>query len=60
MKLEKCPCGKNAIVVEYNHEFSIECPNEMCWRGPVKKSKSSAARTWNRSMAAVRKIKTLK
>ena len=55
MKPVKCKCGKPVKVdLGGTKQFSIFCPSETCWMGPVRKTERGAIAAWN---AVMRKAK---
>jgi hypothetical protein len=49
--LERCACGREAILTGHDGEFNVECTNKTCWTGPVLfGDKSNAIARWNTVM----------
>jgi len=53
-KIEKCVCGRKAVVIPRMEGMYARCVARGCWDGPYRKTKRGAINAWNRVKRAVR------
>lgn len=54
-QIERCPCGKVAILMPGEGPQYVVCDDLGCWRGPERSTQHEAIAAWNRVIRQVKR-----